>query len=198
MTTTDIQAIGNFLATYESDLIYIQNFQRHRHKKISITDFTTKKVGMFYKFLIEFKVTRNFVQGKSDEILKLTNFWLDKRNDTDIDGFATLLKSKGLTRNGTMTSLASKVLFLNNPWKVIPMDSQAKKTLNHKDDNLYKSFVPKLNEYRNKKSELIKSTLTVLNPCLTTIEKQFKNELDDIETIRENRFIDKLLWTAGL
>jgi hypothetical protein len=197
MTTTDIKAIGNFLATYETDLVYIQNFQRHRHKKISTSDFITKKDGMFYKFLIEFKVTRNFVQGKSDEVLKFTNFWLDKNNDTDIDGFAILLKSNGLTRNGTMTSLASKVLFLNNPWEVIPMDTQAKKTLKHKDDNLYKSFVPKLNDYRHEKSELIKKTLTILNPYLTTIEKQFKNELDDIKTIRENRFIDKLLWTAG-
>jgi hypothetical protein len=197
-TATDIKAIGNFLATYESDLIYIQNFQRHRQGKISASDFTAKQNGMFYKFLIEFKVTRNFVQGKSDEVLKLTNFWLDKKNDTDIDGFATLLKSKGLTRNGTMTSLASKVLFLNNPWKIIPLDTQAKKTLKHKDDNLYKSFLPKLNDYRNEKSELMKSTLTVLNPYLTTIEKQFKNELDNIKAIRENRFIDKLLWTAGL
>ena len=70
-----------------------------------------------------------------------------------------------------MTSLASKVLFLNNPWKVIPMDTQAKKTLKHKGDNLHKSFLPKLNEYRDEKSDFIKSTLTVLNPYLMTIEK---------------------------
>jgi len=85
-TATDIRAIGNFLATYESELIYIQNFQRQRKKKISASDFTSKWDGMFYKFLIEFKVTRNFVQGKSDEVLKLTNFWLDKKNHIKIDG----------------------------------------------------------------------------------------------------------------
>jgi flagellar basal body rod protein FlgG len=179
-------------------LIYIQNFQRHRNLKISASDFTTKQGGMFYKFLIEFKVTRNFVQGKSGEVLNLTNFWLDKKKDNDIDGFATLLKSKGLTRNGTMTSLASKILFLSNPWEILPMDTQAKKTLKHTDDNLYKTFLPRVHKYRDEKSEFIKNSLTVLNPYLTTIEKKFKNELSNIKAIRENRFIDKLLWTEGL
>lgn len=198
MTPTDIKAIGNFLANYETDLVYIRNFQLHRCKKISSKDFATKQKGMFYKFLIEFKVTRNFVQGKSNEILNYTNLWLDKKKATDIDGFATLLKAKGLTRNGTMTSLASKILFLNNPWEVLPMDTQAKKTLNHKDDNLYKTFLPRVNNYRDEKSKFIKSTLTILNPYLANIEKQFRNELDNIKTIRENRFIDKLLWTGSI
>src|SRR5205823_10423842 len=123
------KSIGNFLATYETDLLYIQNFLRHRQRKISANDFATKQDGMFYKFLIEFRVTRNFEKDKSTEILKLTNFWLDKQRGNDIDGFAGLLKTKGLTRNKTMTSLASKILFLNNPWEILPMDKRAKKTL---------------------------------------------------------------------
>lgn len=79
MTSTEIKAIGNFLATYESDLVYILNFQQHRHKKIKARDYTTKQDGMFYKFLIEFKVTRNFAQGKSDQVINHTNFWLNKK-----------------------------------------------------------------------------------------------------------------------
>ena len=197
MTTTDIKAIGNFLATYESDLVYINNFQRHRQKKISASDFATKQDGMFYKFLIEFRVTRNFEKDKSADILKHTNSWLDRQRANDIDGFADLLKSKGLTHNKTMTSLASKILFLNNPWGILPMDSQAKKTLEHKNDNRYENFLPRAKKFKTEKSEFIKDTLTFLNPYLTTVEKNFK-ELDDIKAIRANRFIDKLLWTGGL
>ena len=198
MKTTGIKAIGNFLYTYESDLLYILSFQRHRQKKISISDFANKQGGIFYKFLSEFRVTRNFDKGKSEEILKLTNFWLDKQRSEDIDGFAALLKSKGLTRDKTMTSLASKILFLTSPWNIFPMDRQAKETLMHKSDNRYENFLPKVKKYKTEKSKFIKDTLTYLNPYLTTIEKKFKNDLDDLGTIRKNRFVDKLLWTGGL
>lgn len=38
--------------------------------------------------------------------------------------------------------------------------------------------------------------LTILDSYLTEIEKEFIDELKDLKTIRENRFIDKLLWTG--
>jgi hypothetical protein len=148
--------------------------------------------------LIEFKVTRNFSKGLSIDLLHFTNQWLNHKGDTDVDGFAHFLNSKGLTHGKVMTSLASKILFLNNPWEVIPIDRQAKKALDHKSDNCYSNFKPKLEDYRISKSKFFTDTFKIVQPFLKIVEKPFEKEIENISIIRENRLLDKLLWTAGI
>ncbi len=195
-TRIDIEAIGNFLATYETDLIYIRNFMWYRQGRISPDDFIKKENGSFYSFLIEFNVTRNFMATKSREILECSNDWLNRGNDEDVDGLAMQLKVSELTRNGIMTSLASKILFLNNPYKIFPMDRRAKKTLNYNKDNIYKNYLPEVKKYIDIKSDLILNALNLVEPFAEIIESNFI-VIPDIPTIRRNRFIDKLLWTGA-
>lgn len=196
ITTTDIRAIGNFLATYENDLVYLRNFKRYRQGQISTSEFIKKEYGSFYSFLIEFNVTRNFIAGKSGEILEFSNNWLNRENDEDVDGLAKQLTYSGLTHKGTMTSLASKILFLNNPYKVFPMDRRAKETLNHTSDNIYRNYLPKVKNYSIDRSDLIINALNIIEPFVKKIEGTFDSEMEEIGAIRVNRFIDKLLWTG--
>ena len=53
MTQKQIQAIGNFLTYYRTDLNYIKQFQDFKTGKISAENYIKKDSGSFYSFLIE-------------------------------------------------------------------------------------------------------------------------------------------------
>ena len=95
-----------------------------------------------------------------------------------------------------MTSLASKILFLNNPWQIIPMDTLARKSLNQKD-NKYETYTRNLQLFREKNTEIINNCMKFTYPLTQTINKKFENKINNLELIFENRILDKLLWTSG-
>lgn len=195
MNKEQIQAIGNFLCAYNSDLNYLQNFQLFKKKKISAANFVENEKGTFFKFLIEFRVVRNFNAGQCNLILDCTNTWIKGKAPDDIDGFAKFLNKKGLTHSKNATSLASKILLLNNPWKVYPLDAQAKNAIGYKGTN-YGGFLQNLAQFKRKNKSTINESLEVIEPFAEIIEAEFKG-LKNIKTIRTNRLIDKLLWTLG-
>jgi hypothetical protein len=116
-----IQAIGHFLSSYDNDLRYISKFNDYKKGKLKASKYIKKEDGSFYKFLIEFKVIRNIPKGKSLDLLIQTKHWIDGDNPNDVDSFAEHLKNSGLSYK-LLKSMASKVLFLNNPEEIIPMD----------------------------------------------------------------------------
>lgn len=196
MTTQQIQTVGNYLSTYNTDLNYVKMFQDFKANKISAADYVTKDIGTFYSFLIEFRVARNFSQGAVDKLLTETLNWVNSSNADNVDLFADKLASTNLTRGKTMTSLASKILFLNNPWKIIPMDTLARKALKQKD-NKYSTYDKNLNVYRQTNKPIIDSFIQYTKPLTTIIDNEYKGKLQDIHIISENRIVDKLLWTSG-
>ncbi len=105
------------------------------------------------------------------------------------------MNEQGITHGKIMTSLASKILFLNDPWTIFPFDSLAKKSLNQRT-NKYADYLPRIEKYKIENEDFTKATFKNLNLYLKTIEKEFKGELKDMDTIRKNRFTDKLLWTG--
>src|ERR1700753_1799401 len=126
MDIKQIKAVGNFLSTYYGDLTYIANFQLYKNGKLEFQDFIRKNSSSFYDFLIEFNVTRNFEQGKVDKLLELATEWINGLSYNSVDGFASFLSSESLTKGKMLTSLASKILFLNDPWNIQPMDLRAR------------------------------------------------------------------------
>jgi hypothetical protein len=196
MNNNEIIAIGHFLSTYYTDLVYIRNFQRFKNKKISIAEYLQKKPGSFYQFLIEFRVIRNVEKKKLEKLLLLTNQWVSNKTNTNVDEFAKILKREKLTHGKVMTSLASKILLLNNPWEILPIDSLVKKTFNLKTNN-YKDYQPLIKKYISSRTSLISDYLEKTSLFNKTIENEFKNEIRNIEIIRANRLIDKMLWAEG-
>jgi hypothetical protein len=196
MTKEYIQAIGNFLSTYHTDLNYIRNFQRFKHDKISATDFLQKRNGTFYAFLIEFRIIRNISQGSADRLLKETMSWVNDKNAGNVDLFAKKLSKTNLTRGHVVTSMASKVLFLNNPWSIMPMDALARKALKQRENN-YSVYTNNIATYRKENKLVLKKFLEYTKPLTSIVDAEFKKELSDIKTICENRAVDKLLWTRG-
>jgi hypothetical protein len=136
MTANSIKVLGTLLSTYESDLTFIRDFHRHRLGKIDSTEYVKKSAGSFKQFVNDFRIVRNYPAGKTDKLLSLTMDWIKSNEDTDVDGFAVFLSKNGVTQTNARTqkenvpaSLASKILFLNNLWKIIPGDRLAKAAL---------------------------------------------------------------------
>lgn len=195
MTAIQIQAIGNFLTYYQADLNYIRKFQDFKNGKITPENYIKKEDGSFYSFLIEFRVVRNFPSGTVDKLLAETFRWINSENPDDVDLFAEKLANSGLTRGKLMASMASKILFLNNPWKIIPMDSLARKTLNQKQ-NKYSIYNEKLIKFRKENETIFESSINYTSPLTMIIHSEFE-DLENLNLICKNRIVDKLLWTNG-
>jgi hypothetical protein len=189
-----IKAIGNLLTYYKSDLEYIRNFQLFKEGLIESEKYLTKAPGTFKAFLNEFRIARNIDKTKTSQLLELTNNWIAGQYSDNVDAFAEFLKMDNITHGKTMTSLASKVLFLNNPWKITPLDSRAKQTLGLRN-NLYSEYLPLVHEFIKQNQSEIEYYLDSMNQHLTVIETIFKNEVRDLDQIRLNRFVDKILWS---
>ena len=196
MTINGIQALGNLLQYYHSDLNYILEFQKHKTGKFDLNEYLKKETGTFKSFINEFRIARNVDKTKTGELLKQTFEWINNEDPNDIDSFAEHLKLKGITHGKKVTSLASKILFLNNPWKILPIDRLGKKATNLSENN-YSKYQILIKEFREKEKTEIKDCLSSVEQHLNMIEIYFKKELRDLQIIRENRFIDKLLWTIG-
>lgn len=189
-----IKSLGYFLAEYESDLFYISQFKKFREGKINKEEYLKKEKGTLQKFIIDFKVARNIQKEEVDAFLINLIQFLKTENCNDVDFLAKLIKGKNITHGKIMTSLCSKVLFLNNPYEIIPIDTLARKTLNCKKNN-YSEFKMKLNVFSDKHNTKIDFYLNSIEKHILEIEKKY--DLEKIEIIRKNRYIDKLLWTQS-
>jgi hypothetical protein len=195
MTSTQIQSIGNFLAYYKTDLNYIKRFQHFKNNPNVASEYIKKDIGSFYSFLIEFRVARNFTSGSADKLLDETLSWINSKDVNNVDLFAEKLSRSNLTRGNVTTSMASKILFLNNPWEIIPMDSLARKTLRQKE-NKYSTYNDKLTEFRKINESTFENCLEYIKPLTSLIHNDF-NDLNKLDVICKNRIVDKLLWTMG-
>jgi hypothetical protein len=197
MTINGIQAIGNLLQYYHSDLTYIFEFHKCKTGEFDFNDYLKKNPGTFRSFINEFKIARNVDKTKTRELLEQTFEWINNEDPNDIDSFAEHLKLNGITHGKKVTSLASKILFLNNPWKILPIDRLGKKAANLSENN-YSKYQILIKEFRENKKTEIENYLNSVDQHLNLIESDFERKIRDLKIIRENRFIDKLLWTIGI
>ncbi|PAM95514.1 hypothetical protein B4N84_09610 [Flavobacterium sp. IR1] len=195
MTLIQIQSIGQFLTYYKTDLYYIKRFQDFKLNPDNLSNYIKKDVGSFYSFLIEFKVVRNFTRGNVHKLLEETLSWINSKNSDNVDLFAERLSQSDLTRGNVTTSMASKILFLNNPWEIIPMDRLARKTLRQKE-NSYSIYSQKLIHFRKNNELVFDENLAYVNHLIEFIHNDFSS-LERLDIISRNRIIDKLLWTMG-
>ena len=198
MKIEQIQAIGNLLSYYYHDLKYIEMFQEFKKDKVSSVDYIKRENYTFYSFLIEFKVIRNIEKGKVDKLLQETFDFINGDTPDDVDKFAERLSQTELTRGNLMSSLASKILFLNNPWRIIPMDTLTRYALRQKE-NKYSVYEFNLSRFRVDNDKIIKDCIEFIRPLKPDMESELIGKINDLESVCENRIIDKLLWsTRGL
>jgi hypothetical protein len=186
-----IESLGHLLAYYKSDLEYIAKFKSFMNNEKNADDYLTCNNG-FQKFINEFRVARNI---RKERVKDLMIFIRDSEL-IEVDAFAEEIKNRKLTqKDSVMTVLASKIFFLNQPEKIIPMDKFNKKTLELKG-NKYNEFKIKIDEFSNKNSKILSTYLDTVSNCLVKIEKSVNIKMD-FEKYRINRFTDKYLWVKG-
>ena len=193
-----IQATGHLLAYYHSDLVYIRNFQRYKKNPNANLGYAAVD-GDFHKFLVEFKVARCLDKTNKNrfrELLRRTFDWVE-RNPDNVDGFVPELNSK-LTHNHDLPSLISKVLFLNSPQTIPPFDRLVRDAATARADGQeisnYKNYLEFFKEFKSRID--ISAELWPVNDWLSKIESDFC-EIQDLGTVRQNRYADKLLWVLG-
>lgn len=201
MEINKIKALGNMLQYYHSDLTYILNFQRCKQKAISKSKYLLKSPGSFQSFLNEFRIARNVRKKRVPDLLNLTMEmeWVCTNPADDVDLFADKLREKEITQeNKTMTSLASKVLFLNNPSIILPCDTLNRRAVGVKT-NRYSDFYTAIRDMFERGTLLNDDSLDLepVQGYLCAIENEFKGKIDHISAIRRNRFVDKFLWVYG-
>ena len=195
MSKKQIQAIGNFLLYYHDDLNYIKMFHDFKENRISFDNYCEKATGTFYSFLIEYKIIRNVIKESTPKLLEKTYGWVHGDQADNVDGFAKMLAKTEMTRGNTLTSLASKILFLNNPWTILPVDTITRHVFGQKE-NKHSIYRENVDNYHKENKAMIEECLLYTKPLTALIESDFKGKITDLKTIRENRIIDKMLLTT--
>jgi len=193
------KAVGLLLSYYHSDLLYIANFQKFKKGQLSTDKILKKEKGSLRSFINEYRIARNLSNGATNDLANFIKVWVNTNSSNevnDVDKLAVTLMNLNFTHNKQMTSLASKILFLNNPWEILPMDRYTRKAVGLRNNRYseYQSYISKYKIYLKPELEKI---LLPINPFIQFIEKDYKSDLTDLETIRKNRLLDKLLWVEG-
>ena len=195
MTTTQIIAVGNFLSSYESDLLYIKNVSKLSLDNCDFKFHTSTNKGSFKSFVISYGVAWNIEREHTKQLLEKVLVYLALPTKPKVDELVIKLIED--THQEFAVSLASKILFLFKPEDFVPMDSLNKKAMKYKG-RIYSEFKKEFDTfYLNEKnkdllSEIIESTL----PLAEIIEKRSDLKID-FELVRTNRLKDKLLWAIG-
>ena len=189
-----IAALGEFLMNYESDLVYIQEFQEiFKNPKIDI-DFVCNKDGIFHQFLIEFKIARNFKKGLQKDVFLLCRNYINKnKNNLSPDKLSDQFKNKK-SIGKRLLSLSSKVIAFYDSENYIPMDSLNRKAINSKIYT-YKNFNLAVEEMKKDSNFMlqIKQMDAIVAPLVKDFEHLSGLKGYNFKKIRQNRLIDKLL-----
>ncbi len=197
MEIKHIKAIGSLIAEYHSDLTFISKFQKYKNEQRNYKTYLNEAHG-FQKFVNAFRIARNFEKGKAGILLELTIKYIEGTKNPDVMNFVKFLQNNtSITRGKNTVSLASKILFLNSPIEIVPFDRQVMKSLGMREND-YSIFIKKKEVFIKQNNEVIQNCIKEANLLLNKIEKGFeKDKFGDMNIIRENRFIDKLLWVSG-
>jgi hypothetical protein len=196
MNAEQVMATGFLLSTYESDLDYFATFIRFSKKEISLHDYAHKAKGTFKNFINEYRVARNTKKDLTSKLLAYSLDWYEQGRTKDVDDFALMIQGMDLTHGKLATSLSSKIMYLMNPWEVMPLDIRAKRALKHRT-NIYKDYFGEIERFRLEHEKDIRQNLATISEMLDIIERPYVGTVNNLKRIRENRFVDKWLWVRG-
>lgn len=179
--------IKDFLKIYP-DTYYIRLFQDWKEGKLTDQEFLPD----FYSFLSSWSVMRS-TDGKIEaaaDILKVTKAWVNGQTPDDVMGLAHRIKQAGLSRGQVLVSLSSKVLHLNNPWKIFPYDNLAKKTLGYHGSD-YNEYYNRVQSWIKANKHYTEAFLESVSDYTDSVEKHWR--VRNMKKVRFNRAVDIIL-----
>ncbi len=183
------QAQFFLLKWYESELTYIRDFQMWKGNRIPDWDYQES----FRKVLTYFDVYRWIGPMRLLGLMTCTLDWVRGSKPDEVDEFAESLRQ---ITGKSETSIASKILFLNHPQIVSPISREVREAFGLKS-NVYGEYHPRLTKFRQEHDEEIRRNLATIETALLEIEREFKDEIQNLETVRINRYADQLLRYIG-
>jgi len=192
MTLPHSEAREEFLNGHRSDLYHIREFQEWKGGRISYSEYK----GTFKKFLVRFGVFHGISKNAFKPLMDYTLKRIGGSNPDDVDDFAMHLRDEGPAFGSTMTSLASKILMLNQPEKITPIDSNVRRAVKLSRNN-YAEYKSRFDRFLEEHRQEIQDNLTAMKSDFCCVEREFIEKIQEIEKIRLNRYVDKLLWVIG-
>jgi len=190
-----IETVGNLFLNYRSDLEYIRSFQNCKlHRGDHLKHF---RDTVLPRFLVEYRIVRGLKKGKQKAFLKTVMAHVKTAHASDVDCLAKKLRESGITQNNkTMISLASKILFLNNPWEILPYDRLVRIAIGY-SGHTYSGYFEAVQKSRGLILKRYHALPNSIRAYLRLIEGEIAPDIPCLDRIRKARFIDKVLWTLG-
>ncbi len=183
------QAQDYLLIWYESELTYFRDFQKWKCKPNLDWEYQDSFGKALYYFMVHSWIRHERVQN----LMSLTFDWVHGPDPDDVDQFGESLRQ---LRDVRETDLASKILFLNNPQK-LPPTSEGVRAAVGLEAKIYKEYQPRFVRFREDHHEEIQHHLAEIAPRLSVIENKFKDDIENLDTVRINRYTDQLLRGIG-
>lgn len=181
---------------YSSDLCFILAFQQCKSGILTQQQY----LGSFEAFLSDFRVLRWIGSNKVPYVLADAMTWVHGQTPHDPDQFSKYLKSSQSQLSKNHLSLASKILFLNDPVQVTPIDRCVTAALGLPSNTSYSTFKPCFDIFKQQCKAQIQQGINAIQPYLQSAEASLQvatQHAFNIAAIRENRMADKLLWVMG-
>lgn len=188
-----IKVIGSFLFYYESDLKHIKAFQEYVHREVRTNNMDRTYLSQFISFLQEFRVLRNIRRGGAEDVLRTSVNYVKKEEPSKLCPNVLSEILGEYTYNKKAVSLSSKILFLYEPERFVPLDSLNKSTLGLSENN-YDNFLERFRSYFEKEENLfpVKVCMEKTQHYAFLLEKKVQLNFDPM-TIRSQRIKDKFL-----
>lgn len=204
-----VVATGLVLAYYRSELDYVLGSKRNADGRSQGLKYANKG---FRDCLHYFGVDRRLNSKRKDRfefLLGLAVGWGKKPPD-QVDGIIkSLSEGKDCYDENRIClfshpgqeeiALVTKVLFLSNPWEITPYDSNVVAAAEALGGPIgtYVAYHDFFIEFKKAHQREIGPRLDFVRGYTSVIESGFETELDPIETIRLNRYVDRLLFAIG-
>ncbi|RYF87480.1 MAG: hypothetical protein EON98_00290 [Chitinophagaceae bacterium] len=147
----------------------------------------------FDAFLVEFRIARNIPVVHRARLLDILADWRSSEPCHDVERLTNQLYNEGLTNGKRAVSLSSKVLMLESPSTICPIDRLVRARLGLAEND-YEQYRTLLESYIIANEAAIQECFQNVSPYASVIEENF-SEIAELPEIRRSRLIDKLLWT---
>jgi hypothetical protein len=202
-----IEAKASFIGSYRKFLITHSLLDSH-----VLNEEYEQARNILHKFFVTWNVMRT-VKTENHDLLfnKIIRTYRESQDfsidlvDTFLYDLRTEATNLNLPTVNNIISLCSKAFFIYKPSIYYPLDNLAKNALSNLGYNnssgSYNDFNNSIVNFKKDYSELILKIQTDSESEALLIEQSvratYNFDFTDIENIRKNRIIDKLLWTKG-
>jgi hypothetical protein len=186
------EALEHLFNYYQEELGLIRDFQDWKSKLKTDSEYEPSFKNALHYFYTLWWVRPERVPGLMTRTLQ----WVHGETPDDVDEFAESLSGYLGSKE---TSLASEILFLNNPQKITPITAGVKEAVNKLKADNYRVYRRRFEKFQKENINKIRQNLDKIADRLLKAEREFGDQPQiDFERLRLDRYTDQLLRRKGI